>query len=184
MSDVSPVEWLKSKWYLLLLVVMVAVGVLLFGRGTAPSDVETEPRTEAAGNDNQAALRDEFERAKAQSSGRETAEPPEKSTDTVIAEHTAKLDENPEPDEAAALLSALGNLYKQKKQDYAGAARYYEQVIEKYPDWPGIKGVYHQLMTCYTNLDDQTSLRLLYRKMMEVFPEESNEYLFAKDALE
>lgn len=184
MSDESPVAWLKSKWYLFLLAAMVVVGVLLFGRGTPPSEVEVEPRKEAAGNDNQAELRGEFERAKAQSGAREEAVPPEKSTDTVIAEHTAKLDENPAPDEAAALLSALGNLYKQKKQDYASAARYYEQVIEKYPDWPGIKGVYHQLMTCYTNLDDQASLRLLYRKMMEVFPEESNEYLFAKDALE
>ncbi|MBL7647535.1 MAG: hypothetical protein JNK74_15220 [Candidatus Hydrogenedentes bacterium] len=176
--------WLKSNWYLALAVVLVVGAALYYARGAIAPGGTVEPEPESTAVDAQAALRDEFERAKAAAGAREAQASPEKSTDTVIAEHTASLEQNPEPEEAAALLSALGNLYKQKKQDYATAARYYEQVIEQYPDWPGIKGVYHQLMTCYSNLDDQSSLRLLYRKMMEVFPEESNEYLFAKDALE
>lgn len=176
------VQWLKSNWYVPLLIVGV-VAALLYGKsGTAPVD-SPSPEGKATGAGDQNALRDEFTRAKAEAAAREAAVPEAKSTDAVIAEHTAKLEQNPEPDESAALLSALGNLYKQKKQDYAAAARYYEQIIEKYPDWSGIKGVYHQLMTCYSNLDDQGSLRLLYRKMVEVFPPESNEYQFAKDAL-
>lgn len=176
--------WLKSNWYVALVLVIVAGGVFQLARSAfAPGGEEgAEPKITA--EDGQAALRDEFERAKTAAEGRDAQAPAEKSTDTVIAEHTAKLEQNPEPAEAAALLSALGNLHRQKKQDYAAAARYYEQIIEQYPDWEGIKGVYHQLMSCYTNLDDQGSLRLLYRKMMEVFPEESNEYQFAKDALQ
>lgn len=178
MSSIEFAQWLKSNWYLPLLLVGVVVALLIGRSATVENDV---PPPASGGDQN--ALKAEFDRAKAQSAARETAPEAEKSTDTIIAEHTAKLDQNPEPDDAAALLSALGNLHKQKKQDYATAARYYEQIIQDYPEWPGIKGVYHQLMTCYSNLDDQVSLRQLYRKMVENFPPESNEYLFAKDAL-
>jgi len=182
MSSTTFAQWLKSNWYLPLLVVGV-IAALLIGKSAQVSDggVPPDPAPLAGGDQN--ALRAEFDRAKAESAARETATDGEKSTDTVIAEHTAKLDQNPEPDDAAALLSALGNLHRQKKQDYAAAARYYEQIIEEYPEWPGIKGVYHQLMACYSRMDDQPNLRLLYRKMVEVFPPESNEYQFAKDAL-
>ena len=175
-------QWLKTNWYVPLLIVGVVVA-LLVGRSATDPGGAAPPGNAKAGDEDQNALREEFDRAKAQAAAREAAVPEVKTTDTIIAEHTAKLEENPEPDDAAALLSALGNLHKQKKQDYAAAARYYEQIIEKYPDWPGIKGVYHQLMTCYSNLDDQGNLRLLYRKMVAVFPPESNEYQFAKDAL-
>jgi lipopolysaccharide biosynthesis regulator YciM len=178
MSATTFAQWMKSNWYLPLLLVGVVVAVLIGRSATVQQDA---PPPATGGDQN--ALKAEFERAKAQSTARETAAEAQKSTDTIIAEHTAKLDQNPEPDDAAALLSALGNLHRQKKQDYATAARYYEQVIQDYPEWPGIKGVYHQLMTCYSNLDDQANLRLLYRKMVEVFPPESNEYQFAKDAL-
>lgn len=182
MSFEKTTQWLKSNWYLPLLVVGVIVA-LLIGRSVKTPDPLAPTDASDKADANQSALREQFDRAKSQEAAREASATPVKSTDTIIAEHTAKLDQNPEPEDAAALLSALGNLYKQKKQDYAGAARYYEQVIEKYPDWPGIKGVYHQLMTCYSRMDDQASLRLLYRKMVEVFPPESNEYMFAKDAL-
>jgi lipopolysaccharide biosynthesis regulator YciM len=178
MSSTTFAQWLKSNWYLPLLLAGVVVALIIGKSAT----VQPDGPPPAAGGD-QNALKAEFERAKAQSATRETAAEAEKSTDTIIAEHTAKLDLKPEPDDAAALLSALGNLHKQKKQDYAAAARYYEQIIQDYPEWPGIKGVYHQLMACYSQLDDQANLRLLYRKMVEVFPPESNEYQFAKDAL-
>ena len=179
----GPVQWLKSNWYVPLLIAGVAVALLM---GKIPSSPrgDAPPGKTPVGAEDQNSLRAEFDRAKAEADARKADAVPEvKSTDTIIAEHTAELDTNPEPDQAAALLSALGNLYKQKKQDYPAAARYYEQVIEKYPDFPGIKGVYHQLMSCYSDMDDQGSLRLLYRKMVQVFPPESNEYLFAKDAL-
>lgn len=182
MSLTRAAEWLKSNWYIPLLLVGVVVA-LVFGNSPKAPDPTAPADTAGAAGGDQNALRQEFDRARAKAKEHEEAAPPEKSTDTIIAEHTAKLEANPPPDESAALLSALGNLHKQKKQDYATAARYYEQIIQDYPDWPGIKGVYHQLMTCYSRLDDQGSLRLLYRKMVEVFPPESNEYQFAKDAL-
>jgi hypothetical protein len=182
MSLTRAAEWLKSNWYIPLLLVGVVVA-LVFGNSPKAPDPTAPADGAGPASGDQSALRQEFERAKAKSQEHEVAAPPQKSTDTVIAEHTAKLEANPPPDESAALLSALGNLHKQKKQDYAAAARYYEQILQDYPDWPGIKGVYHQLMTCYSRLDDQGSLRLLYRKMVEVFPPESNEYQFAKDAL-
>ncbi len=182
MSLTRAAEWLKSNWYIPLLLVGVVVA-LVFGNSPKAPDPTAPVDKAVAANGDQSALRQEFERAKAKAKDKEQSALPEKSTDTVIAEHTAKLEENPPPDESAALLSALGNLHKQKKQDFATAARYYEQILQDYPDWPGIKGVYHQLITCYSRLDDQGSLRLLYRKMVEVFTPESNEYQFAKDAL-
>jgi tetratricopeptide (TPR) repeat protein len=144
----------------------------LDGAGTAPADAR------------QAALRTDFERAKAVSDARNPAGEAEKNPDTIIAEHKAALAAEPAAEESAALLAALGNLHRQKKRDYATAARYYEELLQKYPDWPGANSIYHQLISCYTQLNDQTSLRLLYRKMVEVFPVESNEYEFARHALD
>lgn len=181
MMDERATGWLKSNRFLPLLLVAAGFASALSGCGPAeesPGAVSGE--SAAAGQD---ALRSEFEQARARNAAPEAAPREEKTTDEVIAEHTAALEGDLEPDAAAARLSALGNLHRQKKQDYTTAARYYEEIIERYPEWPGIKGVYHQLMSCYSQLDDQASLRLLYRKMVEVFPPESNEYQFAKDAL-
>lgn len=181
MKDHRALGWLKSNRFLPLLLVAAGVVPALSGCGPAEETAGGGAgETTAASQD---ALRSEFEQAKARNTAPETAPREEKTTDEVIAEHTAALEGDLEPDAAAARLSALGNLHRQKKQDYTTAARYYEEIIQNYPEWPGIKGVYHQLMTCYTQLDDQASLRLLYRKMVEVFPPESNEYQFAKDAL-
>ena len=176
-------SWLKNNWYFPLLFAGIVLAVLI-GK-YAPSLAEDGvPEAAVATRDSaQDTLRAEFDRAKSKSDARNEAEAPERTTDVIIAEHLEKLDAEPAPDEAAGLLAALGNLHSQKKQDYETAARYYEQLIENYPDWPGVKGVYHQLINCYTRLEDQERLRILYRKMVEVFPEESNEYQYARDAL-
>ena len=87
------------------------------------------------------------------------------------------------PDEAAARLSAIDNLYQMKKGDFRKAAGYYEILIARYPDWEGVLGAYRELVTCYEMLGDQRELRALYRKMLERFPEDSDEYRAAEEGL-
>lgn len=176
--------WMKKNWPLPLLLAGVAVTVAVGKWGPTLAEDDAAGANTATVNPAQRTLQKEFDRAaRTQTELEEKGAGEARTTDDIIAEHTAALEGDLAPDQAAARLSALGNLYKQKKQDYATAARYFEELIQDYPEWPGIRGAYHQLMTCYTRLDDQPSLRLLYRKMVEVFPEESNEYQYAKDAL-
>lgn len=174
--------WVKRYWPIPLLMAGVT-GAIIIGRWGPAITAEPPAGTETIVVDEaQRALQDEFNRAaRTQRAGEGAGE--ERTTDVIIAEHVASLEGDLEPDASAARLSALGNLYKQKKQDYQTAARYFEELIQNYPDWPGIRGVYHQLMSCYEQLNDQPSLRLLYRKMVEVFPEDSNEYQYANAAL-
>jgi hypothetical protein len=183
-SDESVVVKLMRLWYLWLL--LLGVGVAIgFGRSAGPTPDGVAPPSGAEATQDE--LRQKFETSLAKQE-EAAQEPSVKSTDTVIEEHLARLDVleeegAPEPEESAALLSALGNLHKQKKQDYKTAAGYYEELIEKYPDWPGVNAVYHQLISCYTQLEDHVSLRLLYRKMVDVFPEGSNEHEYATAGL-
>tara|TARA_R110001592_G_scaffold183220_3_gene426847 strand:- start:18 stop:584 length:567 start_codon:yes stop_codon:yes gene_type:complete len=176
-------NWIIRHWYIWIafLAIGVAIGI---GQSAGPTPDTAAPK--GTQNSTQEDLRKEFsEKLAAQEENAATTE--EKTTDTVIQEHQQRLDElekNPAPDESAALLSALGNLHKQKKRDYKAAAGYYEQLIEKYPDWPGVNAIYHQLISCYTLLDDQISLRILYRKMVDVFPPESKEYEYANAVLD
>ena len=181
-DEESNLSWIVRHWYiwLVLLAVGVAIGI---GQSAGPTpDGVGAPSPE---NLRQDELQAKFDVALAKKNETEPT-PCVASTDEVIDAHQERLDElevNPNPDESAALLNALGNLHKQKKQDHATAARYFEQVIEQYPDWPGINATYHQLIACYTQLEDQESLRILYRKMVAHFPPESNEYEYAQAAL-
>lgn len=174
---------LKLWWlWLLLLGVGFAIGI---GRSAGPTP--NAPQTAASKADaTQNELREALDQGLARQ--RSTDEGGEKTPDQVIASHQeklAKLEQEPDaaPEESAALLSALGNLHLQKKRDYATAARYYEQLIQEYPEWPGVNAIYHQLIKCYTELKDQQSLRVLYRKMLDVFPQASKEYEYANAAL-
>ncbi|MCX5771250.1 MAG: hypothetical protein NTZ09_13420 [Candidatus Hydrogenedentes bacterium] len=102
----------------------------------------------------------------------------------TIADYQKRFSEDARGKDAPAFLLAMGNLNKQKLRDFKEAARNYELLINDYPDWEGIAGVYPQLMSCYEQLNDQESLRWLYKQMMEKFPPESNEYEYAQTKLQ
>jgi tetratricopeptide (TPR) repeat protein len=181
--------WLKSNWYIPLFVAGVIVAIVAGQMGAGvdgPAAPDTQGATGETADPRQQALRAEFERGKKAETARGgTAEPAaERSTDEIIAEHVKALESSPDAEESAGRLAALGNLHRQKKQDYRAAAGYYERLIQDYPNWPGVGAIYHQLISCYTQLNDQESLRLLYRKMVEVFPAESKEYEYARYALD
>lgn len=181
----SIVQGARRYWISCLLVLAI-IAALNWKPGDGEAS-ENEPALESAGlsqpsspDDDQQARSEALERAiyrnLVQERERVTAR-------SEIEQQLEALDENVEPYEYASRLCALGNLYQQKNGDYVTAAGYYEVLLEDYPDWPGIASAYHQLIVCYKNLNQPIQLRILYRKMLEVFPEGSAEYEFAKSEL-
>lgn len=100
-----------------------------------------------------------------------------------IESYKKQLENNPASQDTPAVLNAMGNLYRQKFQDYKQAAQQYERIILEFPDWEGTHAVFPLLVTCYEKLNDGQSLNWLYQEMMRRFPEDSQEYLFAKTKL-
>lgn len=101
----------------------------------------------------------------------------------AIKEHEEELDANPTGPDVPARLNAMGNLYSRKLQDYRAAAKCYEQIVLAHADWEGVYAVYPQLEVCYEALNDDTSLLWLYRTMVDRYPRDSQEYLFAQEKL-
>lgn len=179
MNPGAILPWLKRNGLIGLLVISIVTAIFWRPGSTAPPvSEEVTPVTDVAVE--QEALRQTMKDAQARQRGIRTSR---EEAQSDLATHLEALEKELPPDERAARLCALGNLYQQKKQDYATAAGYYELLIEEFPEWPGISTAFHQLITCYTRLEDQQSLRLLYREMIRIFPEESTEYQYAEAAL-
>lgn len=102
---------------------------------------------------------------------------------SFIEKHEARLAEDPKSPDAPGLLSAMGNLYRQKLGDYERAAQCYERLLYDYPTWEGTRRAYIQLVACYEALKDEDNLRNTYKRMMEVFPPDSQEHIYAKTQL-
>ncbi len=102
---------------------------------------------------------------------------------SLIERHEAALADNPDDLEAPALLSAMGNVYRQRLGDYESAARAYETILLDYPDWPQIRTVFPQLQVCYKQLDDWDGVDWVYEQMMEIFSGDSEEHLYARTQL-
>lgn len=101
----------------------------------------------------------------------------------LIEHYRSQLEQNPQDPNTPAYLTAIGNLYKIKKMDCANAIPYYERVIIDYPDWEGIKSIYPELVSCYEEVNDYKGKIWIHEEMMKRFPEDSQEYLFAKKEL-
>lgn len=78
----------------------------------------------------------------------------------------------------------MGNLYRQKLGDYENAIHCYERIILDFPESTGRREAFLQLEACYLKQEDRTGLRWVYDKMVEEFPEESQEYKYATQQLE
>ncbi len=109
---------------------------------------------------------------------------------TAQEEAQAKADNNDriimnakEGEDIYGQLTGQGFLYGRKLGQWEKAASYYERAIREYPQMSGIGNVYAELITCYEQLKDQEHLNKLYLRMMEVFPQDSQEYLLAKQGL-
>ncbi len=100
-----------------------------------------------------------------------------------IQAHRQAVDRDPESDDAAVHLQAMGNLYRQKLVDYEQAAQCYEELLTYHPDAEYKRVTYVQLLTCYDRLGDITNRDRICRRIMDEFPEDSQEYEFAESVL-
>lgn len=105
---------------------------------------------------------------------------PQEQAMELIREYEKKVELEPGSPDAAATLMAIGNLYRQKLMNYREATFHYRQVITNYPDSPQLSLAYMQLADCYEKLDDWRAAQLVYREIVERFPSESSEFLYAQ----
>ena len=179
MSKPTFTELLRGEWHLLLVLALVlaAIPVMAFRGGSAPSEetiASSEPLASATPERAQhlSGVRPTEARATDQDLARKT-----------IADHKTRLDADPRTEDAPALLSAMGNLYRQKLLDYEQAAGCFERLISEYPQWPSIRDAYLQLVVCYDRLGDMENRSRVLRRIMSDFPPESEEYLYASREL-
>lgn len=148
--------------------------------GAADPDRAIAATPNPGGEEVQAARRAALERALEMQGERDPGTVP---AERQIAQHLDQLARTGEPGEQAARLCALGNLHMQQRGDFAAAAGYYERVIEEHPQWEGAHAAYGLLLTCYKRLGDAPRERLLYRNLLERFPEDSPPAELARNAL-
>jgi tetratricopeptide (TPR) repeat protein len=169
-------DYLQGSWWLLLIMIAcIVIGVYGYVRE------KTSPETEAAPAQTVPASVLDTKVAS-------VSPPPKRMTDEekareTINSHMEEFEQDPQSDDAPALLHAAGNLAAQKLGEFEEAISYYEQLIDQYPDWRGIRKVYIQLARCYETVNEQTAAFRTYERMMDVFPEDSQEYLFAKEKI-
>ena len=103
---------------------------------------------------------------------------------TDIAEYQEKFNAAPNGDEAALLLERMGQLYFAKLMDPKNASANWELLIQRFPAYEGIKKIYPMLATCYESMQDDTSARATYQRMLQYYPADSQEYLLAQQKLQ
>lgn len=101
----------------------------------------------------------------------------------AIANYEEELKYNRGSSETPVNLYNLANLYYSKMQDYNKASLYYEALIQEHPDYKGLNTVYPNLGICYQRLGKYELERGVYRRMLDYFPDHTQEYLYAHTML-
>jgi tetratricopeptide (TPR) repeat protein len=166
-------RYLAGALALCILFVIVAVAAMIrSGSGTSGPARPVPPPSEQA-----------LRKALDQNPAPEQTKTPAQQAQETIASYRKQLEASPNSPDTPAVLNAMGNLYRQKLLDYKEAARCYERIILEFPQWEAAPAIYPLLSTCYEKTGDHQSLLWLYQEMMKRFPEDSQEYLFAKEEL-
>jgi tetratricopeptide (TPR) repeat protein len=168
---------LRDNKYLLIALVVIVISIPLFALRSGPdAQAELRPSDSAAGS--AATELDSLEFPV--SPARTTVEARARQT---ISEYQQRFAADPSSEEAPALLGAMGNLYRQKLSDYEQAAGCFEQLINEYPDDPGVRDAHLQLLICYERLGDQENRSRVLRRLMNVYPPGSSEHDYAAEQL-
>lgn len=176
MSETKVADLLRMNWHLLLVFIVVVAAIPV--AAMRQDSEESKPPSEST--------RASHEEAAKPRSQINPIEPRESERDKVrgtIASHQQRFDADPQGEVAPALLSAMGNLYRQRLGDYEQAANCFEQLIDSYPDSPNIREAYLQLVVCYNRLGDEENRRRILRRMINDFPPNSEEFLYASQQL-
>lgn len=165
---------LRENWYLAVLLVglLLAGGYLQLRDSGAPQSAD-------------AAIEEVYDAAEATSAPVETQprQTPQEQVKATIAEHKAKFDANPDDKDAPVYLSAMGNLYRYKLNDYENAIQAYQLLLHDYPEWEGNRNTLIALAACYEHQGNREGVRDTYERMLKFFAPESQEYQYAKAQL-
>ncbi len=96
-----------------------------------------------------------------------------------IDNYHKELAVNRSSDETPANLFRLANLYYSNLRDYEKASLYYEDLIQSFPDYQGLNTVYPNLVICYQRQANLALERSTYKRMLDYFPADSQEHLYA-----
>jgi tetratricopeptide (TPR) repeat protein len=110
----------------------------------------------------------------------------EEIVDETIEEYERLVAVQPVPPEQAHILLALGNLYRQQKLNTARAAQWYQEWVDEFAteDNPQAASILAQLVMCYEELGDDVRYRAVLRKMMALYPEDAEQYRYARKLLQ
>lgn len=171
-------EMIRKNWHLFLVMLACLAGAAIMATWT---------ESEASSDDVEALLPDDLQGNQILPPGPEVDTPDHinsaEEAKAVIADYKEVIASDPESDQAPPLVNAIGNLYRQKLMDYESAAEHYRWLISDYPDWPGTRGAYANLSYCYEKLGKKMEARELYREMLDVFPEGSEERNLAESKI-
>lgn len=173
-------QTLVKNWYLF--IVLIAILFTAVYQVFAPREADGADATQVPGSEMARAQRTAPSVAPRDLVADERAKIREEAM-AKIRENEAALADHPEPDRAAALTSGIANMYFQRLQDYTAAASHYERVLSEYPEAPLKYQTFVQLVQCYEHLNDQEKRRDTLRRMMEAFPQDSQQYIYAHSEL-
>ena len=107
----------------------------------------------------------------------------EEDTETIIARYQRAIQDDPDSEEAALNLRRIANLNYTRLQNYEEAAKIYEDLIRRFPDWKGTDRAFAALASCYERRGDSVNERYTYERMLKHFDENTVEYKYAKEKL-
>lgn len=100
-----------------------------------------------------------------------------------VESYEKELRTNRESPDTAANLFRLANLYYSNLQDYEKASLYYEDLLQNFPKFIGAGTVFPNLVICYERLGNLALERHTYKRMLDYYPSDSQEHLFASTRL-
>ena len=98
----------------------------------------------------------------------------EDDTETIIARYQRAIQDDPDSEEAALNLRRIANLNYTRLQNYAEAAKIYEELIRRFPDWKGTDRTFAALASCYERRGDSANERYTYERMLKHFAEDTS----------
>jgi tetratricopeptide (TPR) repeat protein len=171
----------KNKWFLVLIVSAVVLGVAMIGFISRGGNDENAPQKNrvtirsSVPSMQQSKIREKLEDAKAY----EPPDPAQK-VQEIIESHRLRIEEDPDNPETPVLLEAMGNLYSMRLGDHEMAAYYYEQLLQRYPEI-NKTSAYVGLVTSFEKMGDLEGVTRICNEMMKEYPKDSVEYKWAAD---
>lgn len=165
----------KNGWLLVLAAGLILAGILVYFFGNNTTDDMRAPQ----------AATPEAERLREILDTAPVAEPqdPEDLVVAQIEAYRSRVESEPNHPDRPAWLMAMGNLYFSRLENYVEAARCYEEVVLRHRDWESARAAFPPLLQCYETLGDHMGTIRTYKQIMAQYPEDTEEYRYAKEQL-